>query len=437
MEMMSLLGILLGLVVFIYLVYKNNSVLLVAPIASVVVLLMSQQDVMKALTKAFLPKFSGVVTSYLLIFTLSALLGKFASDSGLARSLAVTFARFARKSKNNNKFLAIMSIVTLNAVLTYSGISLFVLTFTIVAIAKELYKELDVPWHLYGCGLLGSATLTLSMIPGSPQIQNLIPMKYLGTTPMAAPVLGLCSAVIMLLLGMAYIKFAIRRTEKAGEGFLPTGTLIDQVDLGKASEGTVHPLWKCLIPLLTPLVVMNGFKLPAEIALLCAVIVLYLFFRKEFTNIQKTINEGFGSAIAPLVALAAASAFGGVVAFVPGFKVLSTGLFSLPVPDTAKMLISVIVPALITGSSSSGLQVAYDTFAPKYLAMGIHPDVIHRLTTMSSNLSLAPHSAGVINTFVITKLSHSQAYKHYASIGLGAAGITLIFAAILASFGVR
>jgi H+/gluconate symporter-like permease len=432
---MSLLGILLGLVVFIYLVYKNYSVIVVAPVAAAIVILLSGQDVLGVITSAFMPKFAGVVKSYFLLFSLSALLGKFASDTGLARSIAVTFANFAKKSKNNNKFLAIMSIVTLNAVLTYSGISLFVLTFTIVAIAKELYKELNVPWHLYGCGLLGSATITLSMIPGSPQVQNLIPIKYLGTTPMAAPVLGLISAAIMLMLGMAYIKYAIRQTEKEGEGFFPTGTLIDQVNLGK-TEGEIHPMWKCLIPLLTPVVVMNGFKKAPEIALTCAVLVLFVLFRKEFANIQKSINDGFSSSIAPLVALAAAAAFGGVVASVPGFQVISTGLFNLPVPDTAKMLISVIVPTLIMGSSTGGLTVAFDSFADKYLAMGIHPEVIHRLTTMASNLSLTPHCSGVINTFVITKLDHKSAYKHYGIIGILLGGITVIIAAILATFGV-
>lgn len=435
METLSFLGILLGLLVFIFLVYKNFTVIVVAPLAAIIVILFSGMGVMDTLVGTFMPRFAGVVKSYFLLFSMSAMLGKFAADSGLARSLAIAFASFARKSKNNSKFLAIMSIVTLNAVLTYSGISLFVLTFTIVAIAKELYKELDVAWHLYGCGLLGSATLTLSMLPGSPQVQNIIPTKFFGTTPMAAPVLGLISAVIMLGLGMAYIKYAINKTAKAGEGFFPTGNLIDQVDLGK-KEGNIHPLWKCLVPLMIPVVVMNGFKQAPEIALACAIIVLYLLYRKEFTNIQKTINEGFGSSVAPLVALSAAAAFGGVVSTVPGFQLISTGLFALPLPDTAKMMISVAVPSLITGSSSSGQQVAYDTFADQYLAMGINPEVIHRLTTMAGNISLAPHSSGVINTFVITKLSHNQAYKHYGIIGILLLGITCVIAGILASFGV-
>lgn len=85
--------------------------------------------------------------------------------------------------------------------LSYGGISVFVAFFTVIAIAKELFEKMDIPWRLYGVGSLGVSALALTMAPGSPSVNNNIASNYLSTTAMAAPGLSLLAMIIAILLG--------------------------------------------------------------------------------------------------------------------------------------------------------------------------------------------------------------------------------------------
>jgi H+/gluconate symporter-like permease len=435
MQVLSLFGVIFSVIVFIVLIYKGIHILISSILASLVAILFSGLPLFETITSPFIPGLTGVFGSYFLIFTLSALLGKLVTDSGIARSLAMALANIARKSDKHKKLLGALSIAVLNAILTFAGISLFVLIFTIVAIGKDLFEELDIPWHLYGLATIGSATFTVSMLPGTPAIQNLIPMKYLGTTPMAAPTIGIASAILMIVLCLIYSKIEVDKTIKAGEGFLPTGALIKESQTAVIDQ-ELSPIWMCLIPLATTFIVMNVLKQAPPIALLAAVIVTIVLFWNKLTNLKATINNGFTAAINPLLVLSAASAYGKVVAISPGFKLFTDSLFGLPLPSIMIIIISVLVPTVVTGSSSAALNISFDAFIDQYLATGLNPQVIHRVATMTSNMSLMPHCAGVVNALAIVKLTHKQIYKHYFVIGILLMFVTVVFAATLAVFGV-
>jgi len=435
MQVLSLFGVIFSVIVFIVLIYKGIHILISSILASLVAILFSGLPLFETITSPFIPGLTGVFGSYFLIFTLSALLGKLVTDSGIARSLAMALANIARKSDKHKKLLGALSIAVLNAILTFAGISLFVLIFTIVAIGKDLFEELDIPWHLYGLATIGSATFTVSMLPGTPAIQNLIPIKYLGTTPMAAPTIGIASAILMIVLCLIYSKIEVDKTIKAGEGFLPTGALIKESQTAVVDQ-ELSPIWMCLIPLVTTFIVMNVLKQAPPIALLAAVIVTIVLFWNKLTNLKATINNGFTAAINPLLVLSAASAYGKVVAISPGFKLFTDSLFGLPLPSIMIIIISVLVPTVVTGSSSAALNISFDAFIDQYLATGLNPQVIHRVATMTSNMSLMPHCAGVVNALAIVKLTHKQIYKHYFVIGILLMFVTVVFAATLAVFGV-
>lgn len=435
MQALSLFGVFLSVIVFIILIFKGVHILISSILASLVSILFSSQPLLETIKSPFIPGLTGVFGAYFLIFTLSALLGKLVEESGIARSLARALANIARKSKKNNKLFGALSLVVLNAILTFSGINLFVVIFTIVAIGKDLFEELDIPWHLYGLATIGSATFTVSMLPGTPAVQNLVPTKYLGTTAMAAPTIGIASTIVMITLCVLYSKYAVDKTIKEGEGFLPTGALIKQ------SQSTVvnqefSPVLKCIVPLATTFIVMNVLKQAPEIALLSAVLVNIVLFWNKFTNLKATINSGFVAAINPLLALSAAAAYGKVVAIAPGFEIFTEGLFGLPLPSIVILIISVLVPTVVTGSSSASLTISFDAFLDKYLATGYDPQVIHRIATMTSNMSLMPHCAGVVNALTVSKLTHKQVYKHYFIISICLMFVTVVFATILAVLGV-
>ena len=137
-----------------------------------------------------------------------------------------------------------------------------------------------------------------------------------------------------------------------------------------------------------------------------------------------------------MLTLSSAAAYGRVVAASPGFELFKEGLFNLPLPSIVILIISLLVPTVVTGSSSSALTISFDAFTDKYLATGLDPEVIHRIATMSSNMSLMPHCAGVVNALAIVKLTHREIYKHYFMIGIVMMFATVVFASILASLGV-
>lgn len=214
--MISLLGIVIGLALFILLAFIGYNTIIVAIAAGMVVAIMGGLNPFTSLSEAFMPKAVGFMQGYFLIFLFSALFARFMGDSGAAPSIAVKVGRIAKKAKNKDvqRWLAVMTLPIIQVILTYGGVNVFVVVFIVVAIARSLFKELDIPWWLYTCNSLGSSTITIGMLPGSPQIQNIIPCEYFGTDTMAAPVLGILCSLITVVLGSAYIWWQCKRTNK-------------------------------------------------------------------------------------------------------------------------------------------------------------------------------------------------------------------------------
>lgn len=278
--MISLLGIVIGLALFILLAYMGYNTIIVAIASAMVVAVFGGMNPFVALTEAFMPKTVGFMQGYFLIFLFSALFARFMGDSGAAPSIAVKVARIAKKAKNPDmqRWLAVMVLPLIQLILTYGGVNVFVVVFILVAIARSLFKDLNIPWWMYSCSCLGSFTVTIGMLPGSPQIQNIIPMQYFGTTTMSAPVLGILSSIITFAIGSLYIWWQCKRTNKKGEGFFPTGELIDKEQLVEASVENEKPLWQCLLPMIVVIVVLNVLKQSAVIALCSGCVVAWLLY---------------------------------------------------------------------------------------------------------------------------------------------------------------
>lgn len=410
-EILSLLGIVIGLAIFIGLAFMGYNTVVVAVAAACVVALFGGLNPYEALTSFMLPGVAGVVQSYALLFIGSAIFARFMGDSGAAASIAFKVSRLAKKSKNiqTQRFLAVLTLPLVTAILTMGGVNVFVVTFILVGLAVPLFKELDIPWWLYTCNSLGSSTFTIGMMPGSPQMQNLIPMEYFGTTTTAAPVLGVLCAVITAFLGGLYIKFQVERTSKAGQHFMPTAEAImkENVEVPNIEE---LPLWKCLLPMIVLLIVLNVLQLAAPISLLIACAVAWVLYDPRKLDLKKILSMGLTQGTAPLITLAFASGFGRVVSNVVGFgaitgvlEVLGTGAFSI--------VVIVNVCSGICGSASSGENIALGAFSDRFIASGIPGAQLHRLVAMSSTgLDTLPHSSGIITALGVSKLTHGQAY---------------------------
>lgn len=386
--MISLLGIVIGLALFILLAYMGYNTIIVAIASAMVVAVFGGMNPFVALTEAFMPKTVGFMQGYFLIFLFSALFARFMGDSGAAPSIAVKVARIA-----------------------------------------------NIPWWMYSCSCLGSSTVTIGMLPGSPQIQNIIPMQYFGTTTMSAPVLGILSSIITFAIGSLYIWWQCKRTNKKGEGFFPTGELIDKEQLVEASVENEKPLWQCLLPMIVVIVVLNVLKQSAVIALCSGCVVAWLLYDPRKQDLKKIFSGAMPQAIMPLITVCCASGFGGVVAAVPGFQTIVGSLNNF---GTSPFMIVLVVNICsgICGSASSGENIALQNFADRFIATGIPGPQLHRLVAMSSiGLDTLPHSAGIITMLSTTKLTHRQAYINNFILSLVLPIVMACFAAVMISAG--
>ena len=435
-EFVSLFGIIFSLALLIFVAFKGVPIMIAAPLCALLVAIISGYNPYEAMVGPFMEKWLNFANSNALMFTLSAMFGKVMGECGASKVIAYKCATIAKKVPGQEKYLAVCSLVLINTVLTLGGISTFVVVFTLVSIAKDLFEELDVPWHLYMCSSLGSGTYTMTMIPGSPAVQNLIPMEYLGTTATAAPVLGSICAVIALILGLGYIKYAVSKTQKKGEGFLPTGAEISKVQL-PVDEVPNLSFILCLVPPIVLIVLLNVFGLPAIVCLFACIILTWIMFFKTLKDPIKQLKAGADNGLLTLCNTCMIVGFGGVVAAVPGYNLVMNALDRIPGPPVIQLVVAINVAAGLSGSASGGLGLGLDFFAQKFLDMGMNPQIIHRVAAISSGgMDSLPHNSAVVNNLTVTRLTHGQAYKHQFMLTVALPILVVIVAVILSEMGV-
>lgn len=433
---LSIIGILIGVVCLILLSYKGIPPIFVAPLSAIIVLIFSQQNVVTGIIDTYMKGFAGFAGKYYLVFLTGAIFGSIMGDSGAAKSIGLKFARTAKRSKSSAKLITVLSIVAVSTILAYGGVSAFVAMFTVIAVAKELYREMDVPWGLYGCQILGSGCIAMSMLPGSPSIPNIVASTALGTTPMAAPVLGLLCAGFALCLGIVYISWELRRAARKQEGFFPTGAEITKTITVNENFKEMH-IVRCLTPSVVLILVLNVLKQHVVVATLCAIILAVILFWNQLENVLESAKIGSSVAINSICVASMVVAFGSVVSNSPGFGTVIAFLGKVPGPPIVQLIISVNIAAGITGSASGGLTIAMDSLSQRFLDMGINPEIIHRIACISSGgLDSLPHNGSIINEVGIAKLTHKTGYRPMGVCSVIIPIITVIFGAILSQFGV-
>ncbi|MGY4483393.1 H+/gluconate symporter-like permease [Bradyrhizobium sp. LM3.2] len=211
---MGLLGILVGLGLLVLFAFRGWSVLLLAPFAALVAALFGGEPLLANLTQIFMVNAAGFLAQFFPIFLLGAVFGKLMDDSGAVRSVAGFMAQCLGERR------VILAVVLAGALVTYGGVSLFVAFFVIVPMAQSLFRAAAIPRRLIPAAIvLGTSTFTMSALPGTPSIQNAIPMPFFGTTPFAAPGLGIVASLIMLGAGLWWLQRAEAAARRAGEGY--------------------------------------------------------------------------------------------------------------------------------------------------------------------------------------------------------------------------
>ena len=211
---MSIVGILIALGLLVWLAYRGWSILLLAPLCALVAALMAGQPLLANWTQTFMGNAAGFVAQFFPIFLLGALFGKLMEASGSVEAIAKYLTERLGTSR------AMLAIVLAGAFVTYGGVSLFVAFFVLAPMGHALFKAANIPHRLMPAAIaLGTSTFTMSAMPGTPAIQNAIPMPFFGTNPFAAPGLGLTASAIMLGFGLWWLARAEARARRAGEAY--------------------------------------------------------------------------------------------------------------------------------------------------------------------------------------------------------------------------
>lgn len=434
--MLSIFGILISLLLLIVLAYRGINVLILAPMmALLAVLLGGNAPLLATYTQVYMASLGGYLIQYFPLFLLGAIFGKLMDDSGSARAIS----RFIVAKLGQQQ--AIFAIVLSCAVLTYGGVSLFVVAFAVYLIAVTLFRISGTFKRLIlGAIVLGAFTFTMTAAPGTPAIQNAIPMPFFGTTPFAAPILGLIGSAIMLLGGMAWLTMRARRAAQAGEGY---GTHPEDLELDEETCALPH-LWLAVTPI--ALVILGNWTFSKWIipswdtaylgdskygatelkavlgiwsiicALLIAILALMVLHWRRWADLKESINRGTRDALLPIFNTASEVGYGTVIASLAGFVIIRDFVVNLaPGNPLISEAVAVTTLAGITGSASGGLSIALSTLGETYLQMaeeaGIAPELLHRVASMAAGaFDTLPHNGAVITLLAITKLTHRTSY---------------------------
>jgi H+/gluconate symporter-like permease len=211
---MGLFGILLGLGLLIALAFRGWSVLLLAPAAALLAAAIAGEPLLAHWTQTFMGSAARFLAQFFPLFLLGALFGKLMEDSGSVSAIAGLMTERLGPRR------AVLAVVLAGAIVTYGGVSLFVAFFVLAPMAQALFRAAAIPHRLMPAAIaLGTSTFTMSALPGTPAIQNAIPMPFFGTTPFAAPGLGIIAAAIMLGFGLWWLRRAEAAARRAGEGY--------------------------------------------------------------------------------------------------------------------------------------------------------------------------------------------------------------------------
>jgi H+/gluconate symporter-like permease len=477
---MGLLGILVALGLLIWLAYRGWSVLLLAPAAALLAAAVAREPLLAHWTQTFMVSAANFLAQFFPLFLLGALFGKLMDDSGSVSAIA----RFMTEQLGTSR--AVLAVVLAGAVVTYGGVSVFVAFFVLGPMALALFQSADIPRRLAPAAIgLGTVTFTMTALPGTPSIQNAIPMPFFGTTPFAAPGLGIIASAIMLGFGLWWLGRAEAKARRTGEGYggepapAPNAVADDQflrehatvarefdpaeIRHGHRSEA-LPPIGLALLPLvvvigvnlLMALVVLPrlDFSFLAEqrwgattlsavagvwavaVALAAAILTLVLVNHRRLPALRESMDAGANASVLPAVTVASLVGFGAVIAALPAFATVREWVLSIEGGPLVSLAVATNVLAALTGSASGGMTIALDALGETYLRIaaerGIDPSLLHRVAVIGSGtLDTLPHNGAIVTLLAVCGTTHRESYLDIVVVAIVGAIIALAAVIVL------
>jgi H+/gluconate symporter-like permease len=479
---MGLIGILLGLVLLIWLALRGWSVLLLAPAAALLAAAFAGEPLLASWTQTFMSSAATFLAQFFPLFLLGALFGKLMDDSGSVSAIA----GFLRERLGERH--AMLAVVLAGALVTYGGVSLFVAFFVLVPMAQEVFRAAAIPRRLMPAAIaLGTSTFTMSAMPGTPAIQNAIPMPFFGTTPFAAPGLGIIASAIMLGFGLWWLARAERAARRRGEGYgaaddtagraaaddlrvrelATTAREFDPAEIHRGHHSESSPtIVRAVLPLVVVLIVnllmsllvlprldfsflaeeyWGSTSLPAVagvwavmVALACAIATLIAVNWRYLPALRASMDAGANASVLPAISVASLVGFGAVVAALPAFDAVRDWVLSIEGGPLVSLAVATNVLAALTGSASGGLTIALDALGNTYMQLaaqtGINPALMHRVAVIGSGtLDSLPHNGAVVTLLALCGLSHRESYFDIVMVAIVGAILALVAVIALGS----
>jgi H+/gluconate symporter-like permease len=467
---MGLLGILIALGLLIWLAYRGWSILLLAPAAAILAALIAGEPALAHWTQTFMRSAAQFIMQFFPIFLLGALFGKLMEDSG---SVA-TIAKFMTERLGAKR--AVLAVVLAGALVTYGGVSLFVAFFVIAPMAHALFRTAQIPRRLMPAAImLGASTFTMSALPGTPAIQNAIPMPFFGTTPFAAPGLGIIASAIMLGFGLWWLARAEARAHGRGEGYggdaaavegapehaagdltvrerATTAGSFDPAEIAHSAESPAGPpVALAFLPLVVVIsvnLIMSLIILPrldasylAEpawgatslsavggvwavvTALAAAIAVLIAVNFRRLPSLRASMDAGANASVLPVLSVASLVGFGSVVAALPAFALVRDWVLGIEGGPLVSLAVATNVLAALTGSASGGLTIALDALGGAYMKIAaerhIDPGLMHRVAVIGAGtLDMLPHNGAVVTVLAVCGATHRESYLDIVMVGI-------------------
>jgi len=476
--MMSVVGILIGLGLLVWLAYRGWTILLLAPLCALIAALLAGQPLLANWTQTFMSSAASFVAQFFPIFLLGALFGKLMEASGSVEAIAeyLTVRLGTRR--------AMLAIVLAGAFVTYGGVSLFVAFFVLAPMGHALFKAANIPHRMMPAAIaLGTSTFTMSAMPGTPAIQNAIPMPFFGTNPFAAPGLGLMASAIMLGFGLWWLARTEARARRSGEAYNyadPTdpahaaadgivrerATTAGQFDPEEITKGAhaaaPPPFWLAALPLVTVVLVnliMSFLVLPridatflAEpqwgsttlaavggvwsviVALAVAIAVLVATNFSRLPTLRETMDAGANAAVLPIISVASLVGFGAVVASLPAFEAVKAWVLGIEGGPLVSLALATNILAALTGSASGGLTIALDALGPTYMQTGLDPSLMHRVAVIGAGtLDSLPHNGAVVTLLAVCGSKHRESYRDIVMVAIVGPIVALVAVIALGS----
>lgn len=436
MDILGMIGLLASLILLIVLTMKGVNIIIAALLSSAVIAITSGMNLADALMQDYMNGFTDYFASWFLVFLFGAIFGKIMEETKSSDSIA----NWVKNTIGAKR--AVFAVVAAAAIMTYGGVSLFVVGFAVYPIAVSLFKVANLPHRFIPAALIfGSISFTMTS-PGSPEIQNIIPTEFFNTTPTAGGVVGVLSAILIMIFGGLWLGRMIKKATENGETFSnPNEKQKENDEVNEELiEGKRLPnIIFSILPLLTIIILLNvlsQFINPTQallIALVTGIALACILMKNQLNEFWEPLSQGTQNSLVALANTCAVVGFGSVAAQISAFETLVDLLVSMPGPPLLGLAIGVTIICGITGSASGGLGIALPILAPIYLGQGIDAGEGHRISALASGgIDSLPHNGMVVTTIrAICGETHARAYWPVFKISVIIPSIVLFLAVFL------